>query len=108
MDSREENDKIAPRLLAAIGARSAKVAVIGLGYVGLPLATSIARAGFVTTGFDIDPSKINLIRSGKAYIDAVTDNDLVELTQKNVLSATSDFANISSNDIVVICVPTPL
>jgi UDP-N-acetyl-D-glucosamine dehydrogenase len=95
-------------LLQAVLDRSTKVAVIGLGYVGLPLATAIARADFVTVGFDIDPEKVRLINAGKSYIDAVTDYDLSELIEKGRLSASKDFVGLSSADVIIICVPTPL
>lgn len=92
----------------AILARSAKVGVIGLGYVGLPLAATIARAGFATVGFDTDSAKIKLINAGTSYIDAVTNSDLAELKTKARLSASNDFSELSSSDVIIICVPTPL
>ena len=92
----------------AIVARSATVGVIGLGYVGLPLATAIARAGFATVGFDIDSAKADQINAGTSYIYAVTSSDLAELRKNNRLSATADFRKLSSADVIIICVPTPL
>ena len=92
----------------AIVARSATVGVIGLGYVGLPLATAIARAGFATVGFDIDSAKVDQINAGNSYIYAVTSSDLAELRKNNRLSATADFSKLSSADVIIICVPTPL
>src|ERR1039458_2304563 len=92
----------------AIVARSATVGVIGLGYVGLPLATAIARAGFATVVFDIDSAKVDQINAGNSYIYAVTSSDLACLRKDNRLSATADFSKLSSADVIIICVPTPL
>ena len=69
--------------------RSAKVGVIGLGYVGLPLATAIARAGFSTVGFDIDPAKVALINAGTSYIDGVASSDLADLRRTRRTPTTS-------------------
>ena len=93
------------RLLAD---RSATVGVIGLGYVGLPLAAAIARTGFRTVGFDIDPGKIADIGTGTSYIGAVSDEHLGELVRRGALCATQEFEQLAACDVVVICVPTPL
>jgi UDP-N-acetyl-D-glucosamine dehydrogenase len=93
------------RLLAD---RSATVGVIGLGYVGLPLAAAIARAGFRTVGFDIDPAKIADIGAGTSYIGAVSDEHLDDLLRRGMLRATQEFGQLAACDVVVICVPTPL
>ena len=95
-------------LLERIRNRSARVGVIGLGYVGLPLAMTAARAGFPVTGFDIDPSKIVSIDAGKSYIEAVPDAVLSEFTGGRRFMATTDFAELADCDVIVICVPTPL
>jgi len=95
-------------LAATIADSSATVGVIGLGYVGLPLATAIARAGFFTIGFDIDRDKIDRLNSGESYIYAVTSERLAALLADKRLAATADFARLASCDIIVICVPTPL
>nr|WP_316247471.1 nucleotide sugar dehydrogenase [Roseobacter litoralis] len=89
-----------------IADRTARVGVIGLGYVGLPLAVTIARAGFPVTGFDVDDSKAERLSAGESYIEAVTDADLAEVAAR--FNASTDFAGLSEMDIVVICVPTPL
>jgi UDP-N-acetyl-D-glucosamine dehydrogenase len=89
-------------------ARSARVGVIGLGYVGLPLAAAVARAGFLTIGFDIDHAKVELINAGKSYIDAVASSDLAELKKTMRFSASANFAELSLSDVIIICVPTPL
>ncbi|WP_027487779.1 nucleotide sugar dehydrogenase [Allorhizobium undicola] len=98
----------AEALLSAITSKRAKAGVIGLGYVGLPLAMSIARAGFSVLGFDIDPSKIDAIEAGKSYIEAVSDAVLGEMTAAGRFSATTDFLQLSDCDVIAICVPTPL
>jgi UDP-N-acetyl-D-glucosamine dehydrogenase len=95
-------------LHAAITERRAVVGVIGLGYVGLPLAAATARAGFVTVGFDTDPAKPRAIAAGQSYIDAVQGGELASLTAAGKLSATSDMTKLTACDVVIICVPTPL
>jgi UDP-N-acetyl-D-glucosamine dehydrogenase len=95
-------------LRQSVSARSATVGVIGLGYVGLPLGVAIARAGFPTVGFDVDPGKVDRISAGVSYIYAVTSEHLAGLVAGKRLRATADFAELSSCDIIVICVPTPL
>ena len=88
--------------------RSATVGVIGLGYVGLPLAAAIGRAGFLTVGFDVDPAKPAQIAAGKSYIPAVSDEALAKLVAEGRLTATNDFARLADCDAIIICVPTPL
>ncbi len=95
-------------LLENITSRQARVGVIGLGYVGLPLAITVARAGFRVTGFDIDPGKIVAIDARKSYIEAVADDVLTAQIEAGRFAATADFAGLSQCDIIVICVPTPL
>jgi len=91
-----------------IADRSATVGVIGLGYVGLPLAAAIARVGFRTVGFDVDAAKIGDINAATSYIDAVSDDTLAELVQRGALRATQEFGQLTSCDVIIICVPTPL
>jgi len=88
--------------------RSAKVVVLGLGYVGLPLAAVLAGAGFKVTGVDPDHEKVSLLNQGISYIDDVDTEVIQNLTSKGALSATSDFSAVSEADAVSICVPTPL
>lgn len=94
--------------LSLINARNARVGVIGLGYVGLPLAMAVARAGFVVTGFDTDPGKIVAVDAGKSYIQAVPDDVLAEQVDAGRFSASGDFSTLGDCDVIVICVPTPL
>mgnify|MGYP000854953730 FL=1 len=84
------------------------VGVVGLGYVGLPLAVEKAKAGFKTIGFDVQQEKVDLVNKGHNYIGDVVDDDLVELVNAGQLSATSDFSFVKDVDFIAICVPTPL
>lgn len=95
-------------LLKRIKDRTIKVGVVGMGYVGLPLAVEKAKAGFETIGFDIQPEKIKMINEGTNYIGDVVDSDLKKLVEEGKLKATSDFGFIKDVDFVAICVPTPL
>jgi UDP-N-acetyl-D-glucosamine dehydrogenase len=91
-----------------IRTRGARVGVIGLGYVGLPLAVEFARAGFTVTGFDVDASKIAEINAGRSYIPDVPGDDLAAQVRAGKLSATTDMTQLGEMDAVDICVPTPL
>ena len=88
--------------------RTAVVAVIGLGYVGLPLAAAITRAGFQCTGFDIDPDKVAQLNRGESYIYAVRSDELASMVTQGRFQATADFGHLKHCDVVLICVPTPL
>ncbi len=100
--------KFSEDLLAKIEAGSARIAILGLGYVGLPLAVATAKGGLHVTGFDIDPEKINRLYAGKSYIGAVSDADLVRLRDTQCVAWTDDFTQLADVDVFVICVPTPL
>ncbi len=102
------HSSLSDTLLSKIETRQARVAVIGLGYVGLPLAITVARAGFSATGFDIDPQKIVAIDAGRSYIEAVPDDVLSAETGAGRFGATTNFSGLADCDIIVICVPTPL
>jgi UDP-N-acetyl-D-glucosamine dehydrogenase len=91
-----------------IATRTARAGIIGLGYVGLPLAMAIARSGFPVTGFDVDPKKIVAIEARRSYIDAVTSADMKTEIDAGRFTATSEFAGLADCDVIVICVPTPL
>jgi UDP-N-acetyl-D-glucosamine dehydrogenase len=98
----------ASQLLDRIRSKDARVGVIGLGYVGLPLAVEFARAGFHVTGFDTDASKTASIKAGKSYIPDVPDADLAACVKAGRLTATTDMRELGSMDAIDICVPTPL
>jgi len=90
-----------------IGNLSARVCVIGLGYVGLPLTVELARVGFNVAGLDVDVRKVEAINRGESYIKDVKSSDVAEQLSRGRLSATSDYRAIESVDIIFICVPTP-
>lgn len=96
------------RLLKKIENREMVLGVVGLGYVGLPLAVEKAKAGFRTIGFDVQQSKVDKVNQGENYIGDVVDSDLKRLVQDGILTATNDFEFIHEVDFVAICVPTPL
>ena len=98
---------LAQRLSARIGDRSAKIAVLGLGYVGLPLAIRFAKAGFPVIGFDTDTEKPRKLASGESYLSHISNDQIAEVA-KVKFSVGSDPSVLSGADIFVICVPTPL
>ncbi|RWB71483.1 MAG: nucleotide sugar dehydrogenase [Mesorhizobium sp.] len=95
-------------LLNRISTRAAQVGVIGLGYVGLPLAVAVARAGFPVSGFDIEAHKVESLNNGKSYIEAVTSTALAGQVASGRFRATADFAELAVCEVIIICVPTPL
>ncbi|HPC76692.1 MAG: nucleotide sugar dehydrogenase [Thermovirgaceae bacterium] len=95
-------------LIDKIQSKDALIGVIGLGYVGLPLAVEKAKAGFIVLGFDIQPEKVAQVNRGENYIGDVVPEELESLVQEGRLSATSDFGRLGECDVVAICVPTPL
>jgi len=95
-------------LLQRIDRRSAHVSVIGLGYVGLPLAVEMAQAGFTVTGIDIDEPRVRRLQRGESYIQDVPTKDVRALVKSGKLRATTDFSVLRRADTVNICVPTPL
>lgn len=95
-------------LLNKIQNKEIVVGVVGLGYVGLPLAVEKAKAGFKTIGFDVQAKKVEMVNAGHNYIGDVVNEDLKEIVSKGLLSATTDFSFIQDVDFVAICVPTPL
>jgi UDP-N-acetyl-D-glucosamine dehydrogenase len=95
-------------LLERIHTRRARVGVVGLGYVGLPLAVEFARSGFETTGIDLDARKVDAINRGTSYIPDVPSAEVAGLVDRERLRATTDFSALAEIDTVNICVPTPL
>ena len=96
------------QLLDKINNKTAKVGVVGLGYVGLPLAVEKAHAGYQTIGFDVQDKKVNMVNEGKNYIGDVVDETLKKLVKDGSLKATTDFSFVKDVDTICICVPTPL
>ncbi|MGA2897542.1 MAG: nucleotide sugar dehydrogenase [Acidobacteriaceae bacterium] len=99
--------RIARERLDRIQARTARIGVIGLGYVGLPLSLLLAEAGFKVTGFDIDAKKVDDLEAGRSYIFRIAAAEIEAARQKG-FSATTDFARLSDQDAIILCVPTPL
>jgi UDP-N-acetyl-D-glucosamine dehydrogenase len=100
--------KTAEALAEKIRTRQARCGVVGLGYVGLPLAVEFAKVGFHVTGFDVAESKTQQINAGTSYIQDVPTSDVAPLVQSGKLEATTDFRAIAEMDTINICVPTPL
>jgi nucleotide sugar dehydrogenase len=95
-------------LIKLIESKSASVGVIGLGYVGLPLATEFASKGFKATGFEVDKRKAARINAGDSYIGDVDSATIKEMVDAGRLRATTDFDDLEVCDAIIICVPTPL
>ncbi|HET8637300.1 MAG TPA: nucleotide sugar dehydrogenase [Acidobacteriaceae bacterium] len=107
MQSADSIPLIAAGLKTKIEARQARIGIIGLGYVGLPLALLFSRQRFSVTGFDVDPQKVDALNAGGSYIVRIPGEE-VQSAQRNGFRATSDYSQISQMDAVIICVPTPL
>src|SRR2546423_13493320 len=99
---------LADRLASRIGLRTARVCVVGLGYVGLPLAETFAWGGYPVIGFDIDPDKIAKLRRGESYIGHICPERVAELVGSGRFEATADPSAFADADAIIICVPTPL
>ena len=95
-------------LIEKIERREARLAVIGMGYVGLPLAVEFASGGIVTVGIDLSEEKVAGVNEGRSYIADVGDGLLGELVGSGKIRATTDFSALAEVDCVCICVPTPL
>ena len=97
-------------LLSRIENRSAKIGIIGLGYVGLPLALRFCEENFKVTGFDCDPQKVNMLNKGISYIKHIPSSRISPFVSHNkpLFSATDDMSRLSEVDVIIICVPTPL
>src|SRR6266852_2668211 len=95
-------------LLDRIQLREAKIGIVGLGYVGLPLGMTFAEAGFGVTGFEVDARKVQSIQKGESYIKHIPNDALEALSTSGKLRATTDYSKASGMDCLIICVPTPL
>src|SRR2546426_3163467 len=96
------------KLTECIRDRTARITVIGQGYVGLPLAVEFARVGFAVTGVDVDLDRIEALNAGHSYSPDVEHEALTALLRDGHYEATSDFSVLGQSDVVIICVPTPL
>ena len=103
-----QSPALAEALAEKIRTRSARVGIVGLGYVGLPLAVEFAKAGFAVTGIDLNPEKVRRVNSGNSYVGDISSSTLAPLVEAGKLSATTDFAVVRELDTINICVPTPL
>src|ERR1700723_1284575 len=99
--------KIAQDRMTRLETHTAKIGVIGLGYVGLPLSLLLSGAGFKVTGFDIDEKKVADLEAGRSYIFRI-DQTEIQAARKQGFHATTEFSQISEQDVVIMCVPTPL
>jgi len=95
-------------LRRAIQHKTAKIGILGLGYVGLPLACLFAEKDFAVTGFDVDPAKIRQLAAGKSYIRHIGTKRVAPLVRSGKFAATDDFRRLAQMDVLIICVPTPL
>lgn len=95
-------------LLQKIESKKAKIGIVGLGYVGLPLLMEFVEQGFTTVGFDVDDKKVDLLNKGQSYIKHIADARIATVVESKLFSATSDFSRIKEVDCILICVPTPL
>ena len=98
----------AQALIRKLKSGKARIGVIGLGYVGLPLVDVFGRAGFSVVGIDVDPKKVESLRKGKSYIEDVPSAHIAALVRKGALHATTDFSIVDTLDALSVCVPTPL
>src|SRR5271170_7045682 len=99
--------EIALKRLECLRTRTAKIGVIGLGYVGLPLSLLLSEAGFKVTGFDIDAKKVRDLEAGRSYIFRIPVEEIPS-ARKQGFAATTEFAGLSAMDAIILCVPTPL
>ncbi|MCX6567526.1 MAG: NAD(P)-binding domain-containing protein, partial [Candidatus Aminicenantes bacterium] len=96
------------KLLKKIESKEARVGVIGLGYVGLPLVKTFLQKGFRVTGFDVDRKKIDMLNRGKSYIRHISAAELKDFLGRKKFKASADFRGLRDVDAILICVPTPL
>ncbi|HZE89721.1 MAG TPA: NAD(P)-binding domain-containing protein, partial [Verrucomicrobiae bacterium] len=100
--------KIADELRVKLDSRRALIGILGLGYVGLPLALEFSRRGFTVHGIDVDTRKVEALKRGRSYIQDVSSKVLKEALGAGRFTATSDFEIVRKLDAVIVCVPTPL
>ena len=95
-------------LLIKIQNHEAKIGIIGMGYVGLPLALTFLERGFTVIGFDVDPNKVSALSKGESYIKHLNAERVAKAAKTGRFTATTDFSKLSEPDAILICVPTPL
>ncbi len=105
---KNHNNRILAELLGAVENRQASVGIIGLGYVGLPLAMAFHAEGFVVRGFDVDSKKVPLLKAGKSYLRHIPSSEIKAMAASGRFIPTDDFSLIKKTDCICICVPTPL
>src|SRR5438045_1586768 len=108
MQIAQQTVSAAEALKEKIASKTARVGIVGLGYVGLPLAVEFGRAGFSVTGIDVQPAKVDQLNRGSSYIQGVPDSLFTPLVDGKKFTATTDFSIIRELDTINICVPTPL
>jgi len=108
LETEAKAQQLAQNLLNKLNTKEAIVGVVGLGYVGLPLAVEKAKAGYRVIGFDIQEKRVAMVNEGINYIGDVVDDDLKAMVEKGQFQATTDYSKIGELDAVAICVPTPL
>ncbi|MFQ5786898.1 MAG: nucleotide sugar dehydrogenase [Thermodesulfobacteriota bacterium] len=96
------------KLLEKINSKDAVIGIVGLGYVGLPLSIEFSTQGFNVIGFDIDEKKVEKLRRGQSYVNYISKETIKAIMQNGLLQPTSDFSKLSSVDVIIICVPTPI
>ncbi len=96
------------KLKKLIQNREARIGIVGMGYVGLPLAVEFAKGGFRVTGFEVDAQKVRDLKAGVSYIGDIPTTEVAALAKKGLLTGTLDFSLLKKMDAVIICVPTPL
>ena len=108
MDEGRKPEPSIATLIERFRTHKATIGVIGLGYVGLPLGCAMGRKGFSVLGFDIDPTKVELINAGSSYLSHIDGREIAELRRAGHLAATADFGRLAECDAIILCVPTPL
>ncbi|HBI02597.1 MAG TPA: UDP-N-acetyl-D-glucosamine dehydrogenase [Paenibacillaceae bacterium] len=108
LETEAKIEQLAQSLLNKINTKEAMVGVVGLGYVGLPLAVEKAKAGYRVIGFDVQEKRVGMVNEGINYIGDVVDDDLKSMVESGQFQATTDYSKITELDAVAVCVPTPL
>lgn len=108
MKSVNEKASLSEELMESLKAHTSKIAVVGMGYVGLPMAVEFARVGFDVTGLEVDQRRCEALCKGESYIADMRDSDIMEVILQDAFHPSSDLNSLRESDVVLICVPTPL